>query len=270
MSLADRVKKGPARGPVKVVVHGPPGVGKTTFAAGAKDPLFLCSEDGAGLHTFDRVPVTSWGAAMDVLDEVIDGEHNYRTLVIDTVDWLEHLLVDHIITTASEREHRRYLTLEDVGGGYGKGEKAMNETWRRDLLGRLDLVANRRKMHVLLLAHSAAVMVKDPSGADYMQWSIKCGKGIAALLREWSEYVLFADFDRQVDRKGKVKEEAGGLPRRLYTTAQGGYDAKNRLGLPSDMNLSWRAFGDAVTLAWKKAHPTVEEPTATSQPGGTP
>ena len=250
MSALSHVVRGPARGPVRVVIHGDAGVGKTTWAAGARKPLFVQAEDGTGALEFDRITPNTWQAYLNLLDELIHDKHDYATLVIDSADWLERLAEQSVCAAA------KVDSLEEVGGGFGKGAKQVAENWFR-MLQLIDAgIVRGRKMHVVFIAHSEPVTFRDPDGADYLRWSLKCGKAVSGLLREWPDFLLYASIDRDV-RKGKV--DARREPRRVLATEAGfGFEAKSRLPLPAELPLSWAAFGEAVSAAWKKAHPTVE------------
>ena len=47
-----RIKRGIQAGPQKVVLYGPEGIGKSTFAAQFPNPLFLDVEEGTGTWTW--------------------------------------------------------------------------------------------------------------------------------------------------------------------------------------------------------------------------
>ena len=44
----DSLRSTTALTPPRILLHGVAGIGKTTFAAGADEPVFLCTEDGLG------------------------------------------------------------------------------------------------------------------------------------------------------------------------------------------------------------------------------
>ena len=86
MSLS-AVTKGPVKRPLKMVAYGPSGVGKSTFASQAPGCIFLCAEDGTGELDVARFPEPK--SLVDVksaLHELLSGDHDYKTLAIDSLD----------------------------------------------------------------------------------------------------------------------------------------------------------------------------------------
>ena len=82
--------------PQKVVVYGPEGIGKPTFAADFPDPLFIDTEGSTNVYDVARLPApTSWTMLLDEVREVIKNPTCCKTLVIDTIDWAEQLCVQY-------------------------------------------------------------------------------------------------------------------------------------------------------------------------------
>ena len=97
MSLAAVTSTRQPSRPLRIALFGVPGVGKTTFAAQAPAPIFLCAEDGAGFLDAQAFPKpSSWGDVLEAVQELMHGEHSFKTLVIDTLDALEALCWEHV------------------------------------------------------------------------------------------------------------------------------------------------------------------------------
>lgn len=80
------ISKGIVLRPQKVVVYGPEGIGKSTFASHFPDPLFLDIEDSTSQLDVKRIPdINSWAMLMGIIEEVTK-EKPCKTLVIDTAD----------------------------------------------------------------------------------------------------------------------------------------------------------------------------------------
>src|SRR5271165_6939092 len=84
------VTKGKLKKPFTVLVYGVDGVGKTTFAAGAPNPIFIGQEHGSNNLDVSR------GRAPKDFDEIVadlkelrDDQHDYKTVVLDSLDWME-------------------------------------------------------------------------------------------------------------------------------------------------------------------------------------
>lgn len=221
--------------PLKVVLYAPEGAGKSTFASHAPSPIFLASEDGTDHLDVARFPKPeTWAEVEGAVDALLNEPHEYRTLVVDTLDWLEPLL--HKSTCKREG----WRTIE--AAGYGKGEKAACEDWRA-WLARLDVLRAKRGMHVLLLAHAQIKAFKNPDGEDFDRWQMKLEPKASATIREWAECVLFGAFKDVITKeKGKRAKARGGAARIMYTERSANWDAKNRLSLPPSMPLDWESF----------------------------
>lgn len=241
MSL--RIQKGPTVEPLRILLHGVSGIGKTTFAAAAPKALFLTAEDGGGDLDIARLPVDSWKAALAELSNVLREEHDYDTLVIDTVSTLERLCHAHIVAES------KAATIDDAFGGYGKGYTAALVEQEK-LIAALDQLRIRRRMNVLALCHTTIKKFDDPRGVPYDRYQLAMNEKAAKLWMAWADDVLFANYDVRVKtetataKKGKARDE---VPDRvIYTETRAAYDAKNRHALPADLELSWPAFATAI------------------------
>ena len=121
--------KGKQDRPERILLYGVEGVGKSTFAASAPGAIFLDVEAGTKHLDIQRTqqPET-W---QDVLDGVrmFEGQHEFKTLVIDTADRCESMLWSHICSRDGKASIEEY--------GYGKGYQAALDEWRV-LLAALD------------------------------------------------------------------------------------------------------------------------------------
>ena len=243
------------------MLYSPEGLGKTTFGAAAPSPIFIAPESGfpRGVDANLFPQPRHWNELYDAIRELLEGQHPFRTLVIDTLDWLQPLLFAYIC------ERAEVDSIEKVEGGYGRGyDKAVTETV--NLLGRLEMLRQRRNMNILILGHAEITTFKNPSGSDYDRWEPKLQKKISAKVREWSDWVLFGNFEiatvsggkkktaeKELTDKAKVINSASGV-RMLYTSLQPLYYAKNRYGMPLKLAFSYSEVakyleGDKEALA---------------------
>jgi hypothetical protein len=245
------VKTGKLEQPLRVIVHGLQGVGKSTLAADAPEPIFLGAEDGSAQLDVARLPQPhSFEEVLAMVVELTTAEHPYRTLVIDSLDWLEPMVWAHVVASAA---NPRIKAIEDFG--YGKGYVAALDEWRRLLIA-LDRMRTARRMHVVAIAHTAQKKAKNPAGDDWDRFAMKLNEKAAGLLSEWADDVLFAQFEFFTERTRESRDgkeyQAKGIStgrRVLNTTWNAAYDAKNRHGLPESIELKWSAFYELATAA---------------------
>lgn len=213
----------------KIVIYGPEGIGKSTFASHFPDPVFIDTEGSTTHMDVARLPVpTSWQMLLNEIDYV---KHSKpcKTLVIDTADWAELMCIQDLCN----RNH--WTGIEDAG--YGKGYIYLSEEFGRMLNILNDVIETG--IHVVLTAHAQMRKFEQPDemGA-YDRWELKLQKKTAPLLKEWADMVLFANYKTMAvkasnDKNAKYKAQGG--KRVMYTTHHPCWDAKNRHDLPEEM-----------------------------------
>jgi len=241
------VKKGKVTTPPRLLVYGMEGVGKTTFAAGAPDPVFLCSESGTNFLDVARFPTPeTWEDVLDVVRVLTEEDHNYKTLVIDTIDWLEPLVWDYVVRNANlGKDSRHPRSIEEVGGGYGKGYLAALDQWLI-LLSQLERMVSLRKIGIVLVAHTHVRSFVNPEGADFDRYELKLDKKLAGKLKEWADDLLFAMFVSLTESEGRHKTSRNKKSyRELRTERCMAYDAKSRCGLPNPIPMDWEDYAAA-------------------------
>lgn len=244
MSLA-KVTHGKLKKPPRVLIYGVEGVGKSSFAADAPDPVFIGTESGTGELDVARFPEpTTWDEALEAITELTTGEHKYRTVVIDTLDWLEPLCWARTCFGRRDKAGKAIQAIEDFG--YSKGYTYALEHWRV-LVSLLERLRNERQMGVVLVAHSWIKSFKNPAGDDFDRYEMKLDKKAAGLLREWCDACLFAQFQTFTHKtdSGRSKGVSDGA-RVIYTERAASHDAKNRFDLPPALPLDWATFAEAV------------------------
>jgi predicted kinase len=237
------VTKGRQVRPQRVVIYGPHGVGKSTFAADAPDPIFLPAEHGTDHLDIARFPlVTSWRDATDAIETLRTEEHAYRTAALDTIDALEPHVWAHTCATKRNGD-KRAEHIEDYG--FAKGYIYALEPWQ-SLLERLDALVDERGMNVVLIAHAQVSTFKSPDTEDFQRYSLKLHHKASALISEWADHVLFATHETLTHKQNNRAKGISTGNRLIYTERTAAYDAKNRGGLPSSLPLSWEAFFTAL------------------------
>ena len=250
MSLLQQIHSGLRQAPPRLLVYGTEGIGKSTTASQAPKPVFVPTEDGLDQIDCDSFPLaTQFDQVIKALSALYTDEHDYETVVIDSLDWLERLVWDKVC-----REYG-VASIEKVDGGYAKGYTHALTPWREVLNG-LDALRNERRMCVVLLAHAKVEKFEDPESVAYDRYSPRLHKHASALITEWCDAVLFATrkFRTETEDAGFNRTRAiakglghGGGERVLRTTGGPSCVAKNRFSLPAELSLSWAALMDAMT-----------------------
>lgn len=225
--MAYAITRGAKAAAKKVVLYGPEGIGKTTFAARFPDPLFIDTEGGSDAYDLARLPApTSWAMLEGELRQVIADPSCCRTLVLDTLDWAERLCREALLQRTKKNSIEAF--------GYGKGYVYLAEDFAR-LLALLEQV-RAAGVHVVCTAHAALRKFEQPDEmGSYDRWELKLSKNVAPLVKEWSDLLLFANYKTLVVRSETGRDKAQGGSRVLYTSHHPCWDAKNRCGLPEEL-----------------------------------
>ncbi|MDB1681420.1 ATP-binding protein [Enterococcus durans] len=220
----------------KVVIYGPEGIGKSSLASQFPDPLFIDTEGSTSNMDVVRMDKpTSWTMLLSQVD-FVKQSMPCKTLIIDTVDWAERLCIEFITTRANKDSITKF--------GYGEGFIQLEEEFGRFLNKLSDLT--ELGINVVLTAHAKINKFEQPDemGA-YDRWELKLGNKTTAktapLTKEWADMVLFCNYKTlsvATDDKGKKFKGQGGK-RVIYTTHHPAWDAKNRFGLPEELDMSF-------------------------------
>lgn len=257
-----KITRGKIAAPVRAVVYGPEGVGKSTFAAAWPSPVFLDVEGGTKQLDVARIePITTADELRRAVAQLATEDHDFRTVVVDTADWLERKITDDVC---------RKGKVENIEGfGYGKGYTILAESIA-GFLRSLDELQAKRGMHVVLLAHATTKRCDPPteSGQPFDRYELKCTKQVSPLLKEWADLLLFLNFKTTVVEGVSGKSKGlGGRERCMYTTHHAAYDAKNRFGLPDELPVAIGALAPILAAPAPVSAPAkVETPAATVTP----
>lgn len=243
--------------PQKVVVYGPEGIGKSTFAAQFPKPLFIDTEGSTSHLEVDRLPrPTSWQMLRQYIKDLKGDTMGYHTLVIDTADWAERLCEEAICQSNGK------VGIEDFG--YGKGYTYVKEEFGRLLDILSDLID--AGMNVVLTAHSIIRKFELPEETgSYDRYELKLGQKAgnqcAALAKEWADMVLFVNYKEIVITTKDNKKKVSGGKRVMYTAHNPCWDAKNRHGLAEELPFDYQEIANCIPVMNQvTTQPTPAEP----------
>lgn len=241
----DSLRSGKQQVPPRIALYGGHGIGKSTLASQFPAPIFISTEDG-----IDSLDVTSFPKAQTINDVVasiktlLKEEHEFKTVVVDSVDWL----VEPLISTSINNQY------DEKAQAYGKGQMYMAEEFREILQG-LDALRLKRGMNVVLIAHAAVIKFEDPRTDPYDRYQPKLPKACNALLQEWVDVLAFCAFKviiKKSDAKGFDTAKARGVTtgeRLLHFVESPAYAAKNRYSCPDDVEMTIDNLSKLIPLA---------------------
>lgn len=263
--MALNISRGRLSRPQKVVIYAPAGIGKSTLASQLPSPLFIDFEGGTHQLDVARLEPQSLAEFEKIVRELCKDSQGFKTIVIDTIDWLEEAAVRQVVTDA---ENDNIKTIEDFG--FGKGWLVLNNK-----MNAVTALCDRlidAGLHVVCLAHAAVRKFEDPKqSCSYDRYELKMykdrpgAKGSAALVKEWADALLFGTYEDRVKagaqegQKGKAVAGSG-RERSLYCSHSAAWDAKNRHGLKDKEPWS------VETLMKVLGNPTVPVKAAAPQP----
>lgn len=227
----------------RILLYGVPGIGKTTFAAGAPKPIFLFTEDGAGLLEVDSFPLLkSYDDVISSLTALINEEHDYKTVVLDSLDHLEPLIWNEVAKKANK------ANIEDIG--FAKGYIMALSYWRQ-IIDLLDRLRNEKNIAYILIGHINVKRFDSPETEPYDRYQLKLHDKAGAFIQECVDCVFFCNYQTAIQKStlGNGQTRVRGVSngqRYIYTVEKPAYKAKNRFNLPEQLPLDWQAFVTAL------------------------
>lgn len=220
--------------PPITLIYGVDGVGKTTLAAEWPDPIYLHTqgeEPPKGIELQTPGVVETYDEMIELMTELVTGDHQHKTVIIDSIDGFESLV------WAKTCQVNGWASLEEPG--YGKGYAATDPEWQWFIDGAVAL--KNRGIAVVMIAHPEIFRFDSPIIDPYSRYTIKLHKRANALLREKSDIVAFVNYrttikEKEVARQTKVAHGEGGGERQIHFEERPGFIAKNRYGMPNSIN----------------------------------
>lgn len=230
--------------PPRICFYGPHGIGKSTLAAAFPKPIFISTEDG--LSSLD---VTSFPKAQSINDvstsikTLIKEDHDFKTLVVDSVDWLVEPLISSDIDANNDEKAL----------AYGKGQVMVAESFREILQG-LDVLRKKRNMNIVLIAHSAIVRFEDPRTEPYDRYQPKLPNRCNALMQEWVDLLTFVNYKVLIKKSdvGFNATKSRGVStgeRLLHFVENPAFLAKNRYTLPDEIEMNYDELAKLVPIS---------------------
>lgn len=228
------IESGIKRRAIKCVIMGCEGIGKSTLAAKFPEPLFIDTENGTSSLDVRRIVCNkSWTDLIEIVNEVIKDPSICKTLVVDTADWAEQLAEEYVCSK------NRVASIEAIA--YGKGYTFVADEFTA-LLKLLDKCIELG-LNTVFTAHAKPRKYELPEEqGQFDRWEMKLSRQVAPLLKEWCDILLFCNYKTYVVTTENNRKKAQGGKRVMYTTHQPTFDAKNRFGLPEELDLDFSSI----------------------------
>jgi len=236
MSILSTVSK-PADRPVLITVCGDSGLGKTTLACTFPKPIVIRAEDGLQAIPVDRRPdafpvLTGVDMLWDQLKGLMHEEHQYRTLVVDSVTALERMFSLHVVET----DPKKPRGIQQALGGYGAGRDAVAAMHAR-VRKAAGLLAEKRGMNTVFVAHADTSRVEPPDDDAYMRYTLRLHEKSMPAYVDDVDVVGFLKLETFTTGDGDKKKAISDGTRILITHATAANVSKNRYGITEPLTV---------------------------------
>jgi len=234
LSISD-LKRTTAVAAPRLLIYGPPGIGKTSLASEFPNAAFLQLEDGTPgdveLMSFGKIE--SFEQFMEALGVLYTEDHTFETVVIDSVTELERLVFAETCRRGDDKGNAK-ANIEDFG--YGKGYIYSKRIWQEVLDG-INALRRDRNITTILIAHSRVDRFDDPETVSYDRYEIDLHKhSVGAIEREMDcIFLLKSPVNVKKEEQGFNKERAiadGSSVVLIHTVGKPAFVAKNRYSMP--------------------------------------
>ena len=234
MSILNSIAK-PDDRPIICTITGDAGLGKTSMAATFPRPIFIRAEDG-----LQAIPVATRPDAFPILSNVdqlweqltalIKEDHDYKTLVIDSVTQLDNLFTNHIVDT----DPKKPRTIAQALGGYGAGFQALSSLHGR-IRKAAGILNESKSMNIVFIAHAETETIELPDQDPYTRYNIRMQKKSVSHYTDNTDMVCYIKLETHTFGEGDRKKAISDGTRILVTYATAANISKNRFGIEEDI-----------------------------------
>lgn len=237
MSILSTVTK-PKSQPTIITITGHPGIGKTTLAATFPNPIVIRLEDGLeSIPENDRPDAFPLVKTVDQLWEQLSGlineEHDYKTLIVDSVTQAESLFGDYVLAN----DPKGATNLAQANGGYGAGYSAVSALHGR--LRKAAQILNEKKgMHIVFIAHSEVSSIDLPDEDPYSRYELRLHKKSAPHYSDNVHMVAYLRLETFTRGEGDIKKVISSDQRVAICHTHAAQVSKNRYGIKEPISVN--------------------------------
>lgn len=213
------------------LVYGPSKIGKSTWCANAQNALFLATEPGLNALEVFQVNITTWDDMLQTCQEIAEGKHDFKTIIIDTLDNAYRMCSDYVC--------KKFKIEHESDLGYGKGYALINNEFQR-VLNKLAFLP----YGLILISHSQERDIETRTG-KHTRIVPTLPEKVRKLVTGLVDMILYCDLEMKPGEEGKPQWQ-----RVMRTKPSPNYDAGDRTGkLPEMLPLDFQSFEKALNTA---------------------
>lgn len=221
--------------PIICTITGDAGIGKTTLAAAFPNPIVIRVEDGLQAIPSDKRPdafpmIKDVPDIWDQLASLIREDHNYKTLIIDSITKLDQMFVQYVVDT----DEKKPKSINQALGGYGAGINAVAAMHMR-VRKAAEVMRQRKGMNVVFIAHADTETLELPDQDSYTRYSLRLNKKSVAPYVDDVDLVGFLKLETYTMGDGERKKAISDGVRLLITYTTAANISKNRYGIVADL-----------------------------------
>lgn len=236
MSLLSSIEK-PQDRKILCTLTGDAGLGKTSLAATFPKPIFIRAEDGLQAVPSDTRPdafplISTVEQLWEQLTTLIREDHDYQTLVIDSVTQLDTLFMNWIVDT----DPKKPRTIAQALGGYGAGFQALSSLHGR-VRKAAGILNEQKNMNIVFIAHAETETIELPDQDPYTRYNIRMQKKSVSHYTDNVDLVGYIKLETFTRGDGERKKAISDGTRLLVTYATAANISKNRYGITTDLTV---------------------------------
>lgn len=232
------------------LIYGEPGEGKTTVAAQFPSPIFIITHGETGIDSAKKagvankdIPVIrlpelykngeipdgvghpSHAICTETLQGMAEGNHDRRTIVIDTLSGLEKINEQHCASLEFKGDMQGRG--QDEWNAWAAGPRRAESYWVSEFVPAC-LACIEVGFNVVLLAHCKTATIKNPNGPDYQKYQPDLTDRILNSTAKSLQFILFLGKQPEFETdKATKKRTVKTNDRFIGITNETWYNAKN-------------------------------------------